>query len=116
MAKGKDPSDTIQEFKSCVNMDAKELEKWLKTSESKKVSPFALPISRSRPPAIVERHAMHQICSRMLKFDELICNMTSCRLAGHQMVVSQPGMSQDALLLSSFIKRRTIMTRMTSST
>ena len=37
MAKGKDPSETIEEFKSVVNMDVKELEKWLKTKESKEV-------------------------------------------------------------------------------
>ncbi len=34
----KDPSQTISEFKSCVNMDVKELEKWLKTKESNAVS------------------------------------------------------------------------------
>ena len=48
MAKGKDPSDTIQEFKRCVNMDAKELEEWLKTSGSNRVCPFALPTSASK--------------------------------------------------------------------
>lgn len=37
MTHWKDPSETITEFKSCVNMDAKELEEWLKTSDSNKV-------------------------------------------------------------------------------
>ena len=38
MPKQHDPSATISEFKSCVNMDVKELEKWLKTKESNEVS------------------------------------------------------------------------------
>jgi len=37
MAKGNDPSETIQDFKSCVNMDARELEEWLKTDDSNRV-------------------------------------------------------------------------------
>ena len=39
MAKGKDPEETVKEFKKCVNMTVKELEKWLKTKESKEVGP-----------------------------------------------------------------------------
>lgn len=38
MPKQQDPSETISEFKSCVNMDVKELEKWLKTKDSNEVS------------------------------------------------------------------------------
>ena len=37
MKNGKYPSETVAEFKSCVNMDAKELEEWLKTNDSNKV-------------------------------------------------------------------------------
>ena len=39
MPKQQDPSETIEEFKKCVNMDVKELQKWLKTKESNEVSP-----------------------------------------------------------------------------
>ncbi len=39
MARGKDPEETVKEFKNCVNMTVKELEKWLKTKESKEVGP-----------------------------------------------------------------------------
>ena len=37
MPKQQDPSETIEEFKGCVNMDVKELQKWLKTKESNEV-------------------------------------------------------------------------------
>ena len=37
MPKQQDPSETIEEFKRCVNMDVKELQKWLKTKESNEV-------------------------------------------------------------------------------
>lgn len=37
MTKQQDPSETIEEFLKCVNMDLNELEKWLKTKESNEV-------------------------------------------------------------------------------
>ena len=56
MAKGNDPSETIQDFKSCVNMDARELEEWLKTDDSNRVPPTTYTRVLTRHIALKEQH------------------------------------------------------------
>ncbi|CAL5220393.1 g2400 [Coccomyxa viridis] len=65
MTKGKDPSETIADFKGCVNMDAKELEKWLRTSESNMVPPKAFHLQLLTPLLALTGH-----CSSVPMFFE----------------------------------------------
>ena len=114
MAKGKDPSETIQEFKSCVNMDAKELEEWLKTEDSNRVPPTTFTSVLYTPPRVAEHcgSGVNNAVGLSCPLD----NVSADRLDGPPTVVSQLVMSQDASSSSSCRKRRTSMTRTTSST